>query len=161
MRLTRQHALAGGGLLLLILLLSATRGGASSDHPDTSDSETQWLCRACHKAFRMTARQADLAMRRSGRLMPVHCRECGELDAWRAARCRVHDQLYLVADAPDSDGLCPFCRPSIVADPANAEIASDAPAGASTAASSKRKGDAAADPASEPAAPSRRRVPAI
>lgn len=113
MELTPKHYYAAGGVgaILLILLIRSLTATADEPLPGTVESETQWKCRACQHAYRMTARQAGAAMRSSGKLMPVYCPECDKLEAWRAAICRVHSNIYLVADAPGSRGVCEQCHP--------------------------------------------------
>ena len=115
LELTHKHYYAAGGIGLLLLVFFVRSLGASADEPlpNTPESETQWMCRACRHAFRLTARAAHRAMRAGGKTMPIYCPECGKLNAWRAARCGIHGLLYFVADVPGFPGRCPRCLDAI------------------------------------------------
>ena len=83
--------------------------------PDTPESATTWMCRACKHDFSLTARAFDIEERRVSRKRdrgfgPLTCPKCQKIDAWRANRCPIHHRMFFVADVPGSDGLCPDCK---------------------------------------------------
>ncbi|MEE8171070.1 MAG: hypothetical protein V3T70_11040 [Phycisphaerae bacterium] len=136
------------GVVVLFWALASSAAPAAV-LPDTAESETQWKCRTCDVAFRLTAHAADQAQRRSGAPMPIHCEACDVRDAWRAARCTAHELLYFVADVPGARGVCPRCHPQAPEDPQDESGAT--PPGSAPSGSSQQSDDGAA--------PAVRRVP--
>jgi hypothetical protein len=88
-----------------------TTDGAGEAYPDTPESETQWLCRACGRAFRLTAAVVQREQRRAGGPTPLYCPECSKKEAYRAAVCGGCGTMFLGPDAPDSPGVCLQCYP--------------------------------------------------
>jgi hypothetical protein len=82
--------------------------------PDSPELATHWLCAACHKGLELTPKQVHIEMEKAactGGFGPLTCPKCQARELWRAAKCQMHDRLYMVADVPGASGVCPECDP--------------------------------------------------
>ena len=80
--------------------------------PDTDESQTQWMCRACSHVFMLTAREhAAETARGPEPSPPLYCPKCGKKEAYRAAKCSKCGTVYFGAQVPGATGACPKCYP--------------------------------------------------
>lgn len=90
----------------------AIREDAGSDRAASAvASETQWKCRACYSAVRLTAFDVSkLSPGPYGPSMAIKCPSCGEAACHLARSCRVCQSVYLGFEVPGGEGHCQTCR---------------------------------------------------
>src|SRR5215475_11998410 len=102
------------GVIVVCLGLAGylfARGRHNTDEiPDTPESATTWMCRACNHDYSLTAKQFDIEERRVTRkqdrgIGPLICPQCGKEEAWRANRCPTHNRMFFIMGVPGSTGL--------------------------------------------------------
>lgn len=108
---TAKVGIAIGCLLLAVFLYWWRSPSGAEGIPDTKESESQWLCRACEKPARLTARKVNALMSAVNDVPPLHCPSCGKRDLWQAFVCPKDQTVYFTEGVPDATGRCPKCFP--------------------------------------------------
>lgn len=102
--------------IIVAALSSATamaiRESASVDREaSAAASETQWKCRSCALAVRLTAFDVSkLSQGSYGPSMAIKCPSCGEAACHLARVCPVCRSVYLGSEVPGGDDHCRSCR---------------------------------------------------
>lgn len=79
--------------------------------PDTTDSETIWMCRSCSNTVSLSAAKVAAEEERAGGQPPLVCPSCSQRECYRAAQCAKCLAYYFSPDVPGSLGRCVICFP--------------------------------------------------
>ena len=76
--------------------------------PDTPESTSLWMCKACQKTVEWTSKQE---YENSGSAAPpLFCPSCKVRELYRAQKCENCGTVFFGADLPGSSGVCPNCN---------------------------------------------------
>lgn len=83
---------------------------AEKNNPADADaSRTQWLCKSCSHAFRLTAHEVESAAPSRESWPPLACPKCRANEAYLALCCSKCSMVYFGLDMPGGAGECPRC----------------------------------------------------